>query len=144
TVDVSNAVRAQNAQVSAGQIGGLPSPKDQAFNATVTAQSRLQTPEEFARIILRTNPDGSTVQLKDVARVERAADSYTLTGRFNGHPAAGFAIKLAPGANALKTVDAVKAKIAALEPNFPADVAIAYPFDSTPFVKISIDHVIET
>jgi multidrug efflux pump len=142
--DVKAAIQAQDAQVSAGQLGGLPAAKGQALNATVTAQSRLQTPEQFADILLRTNPDGSTVRLKDVARVERAADNYTLTSRFNGHPAAGFAIKLAPGANALKTVDAVKARVQELSTNFPPDVAIAYPFDSTPFVRLSIEDVVKT
>jgi multidrug efflux pump len=104
----------------------------------------MQTPQEFAGIILRTNPDGSTVRVKDVARVERAADSYTIVGRFNAHPAAGFAIKLAPGANALSTIRGVKAKIAELSPTFPPDIGLAYPFDSTPFVRISIEHVVMT
>jgi multidrug efflux pump len=144
TGDIRNAVMAQNAQVSAGQIGALPYAKGQALNATVTAQSRLKTPEEFAEIIVRTNPDGSTVRLRDVARVERAADNYTMVSRYNGHPSAGLAIKLAPGANALKTVDAVKQRVAELEPNFPQDVAVAYPFDSTPFVRLSIEDVVKT
>lgn len=142
--DVTAAVQAQDAQVSAGQIGGLPQVKGQALNAAVTAQSRLQTPEQFADIILRTNPGGSTVHLRDVARVERAADSYVLTSRFNGHTSAGFAIRLAPGANALATVKAVKDRVQQLSSTFPPDVAIAYPFDSTPFVKISIEDVVKT
>jgi multidrug efflux pump len=142
--DVKAAIVAQDAQVSAGQIGALPHDKGQQLNATVTAQSRLQTPEQFAAIVLRTSPDGSTVTLGQVARVERGADSYLLNGRFNGHPSSGFAIKLAPGANALKTETAVKARIAQLSRTFPQDVGIAYPFDSTPFIRLSIEDVVRT
>ena len=142
--DVKAAIVAQDAQVSAGQLGGLPHAKDQQLNATVTAQSRLQTPEEFADIVLRTNPDGSMVRLRDVARVERGADSYLLNGRFNGHASSGFAIKLAPGANALKTEAAVKARVEQLSRTFPPDVAVAYPFDSTPFIRLSIQDVVRT
>jgi hydrophobe/amphiphile efflux-1 (HAE1) family protein len=144
TADVTSAIQAQDAQVSAGQVGGLPQVKGQQLNATVTAQSRLQKPEQFADIVLRTNTNGATVHLRDVARVERDADNYTFNGRFNGHPAAGFAIKLAPGANLLDTVKAVKARVAELSSSFPADATVAYPFDSTPFVQISIEEVVKT
>ena len=101
--DVTNAVTAQNAQVSAGQIGGLPTVKGQRLNAIVSVQSRLQTPEEFRQILLRTNTDGSIVKLGDVARVEMGAEREAFIARYNGHPATGLAIKLAPGANALAT-----------------------------------------
>jgi multidrug efflux pump len=144
TNDVTSAIQSQDAQVSAGQVGGLPQVKGQQLNATVTAQSRLQTPEQFADILLRTNSDGSTVHLRDVARIERAADNYTFNGSYNGHPAAGFAIKLAPGANLLSTIKAVKARVAELAPTFPGDATVAYPFDSTPFVRISIEEVVKT
>ena len=116
--DVRTAVQAQNVQISAGQIGALPSLPGDAFNATVTVQSRLHSVEEFKDITLRTESSGSVVRLKDVARVELGSENYDFTSRYNGHPAAGLAVKLAPGANALNTVAAVKAKIASLEPSF--------------------------
>ncbi|EZP71393.1 Multidrug transporter [Sphingomonas paucimobilis] len=144
TGDVKAAIRAQNAQVSAGQIGGTPSPKGQALNATVTAQSRLRTPEQFRKIILRSNPDGSTVLLQDVARVELGADSYGFSARFNGHPAAGFGIKLAPGANALDTVEGVKARIKELSGSFPSWVKYDFPVDNSTYVKLSVEQVIHT
>ncbi len=144
TGDVKAAIVAQNAQVSAGQVGGAPAPPDQQLNAIITAQTRLQTPEQFRAIILKTNPDGSTVKLSDVARVELGQDSYTILSRYNGHPAAGFAIKLAPGANALSTADAVKAKVAQLAAAFPPDVKYVFPLDTTPFVKLSIQGVVKT
>ena len=118
--DVTSAVTAQNAQVSAGQIGGLPTVKGQRLNAIVNVQSRLQTPEQFRQILLRTNPDGSTVRLGDVARVEIGAETEAYISRYNGHPATGLAIKLAPGANALATIKAVKAKMDELSADLPA------------------------
>ena len=142
--DVKSAILAQNAQVAAGQIGAAPSPPDQQLNAIITAQSRLQTPEQFRDIILKTNADGSLVRMSDVARVELGQDSYVYATRYNGHPAAGFAIKLAPGANALKTADAVKAKVAELSRDFPPDVKVVFPLDTTPFVKLSIEDVVKT
>ncbi|KKW92836.1 efflux RND transporter permease subunit [Sphingobium chungbukense] len=144
TGDVKSAIRAQNAQVSAGQIGGTPSPKGQALNATVTAQSRLRTPEEFRQIMLRSNSDGSVVRLSDVARVELGAENYGFAAKFNGHPAAGFGIKLAPGANALDTVDAVKNRIDDLSRTFPAWVKYDFPLDNSTFVRLSVDQVIHT
>lgn len=142
--EVSAAIKAQNAQVSAGQIGGTPSPKGQQLNATITAQSRLQTPEEFGAILVRTNTDGSTVRLRDVAHVELGAESADFISRYNRMPAAGLAINLATGANALGTAEAVKAEIEALRPTFPAGVDVAYPFETTPFVKLSIHEVVKT
>ena len=144
TTDVRTAVQAQNAQVPAGQIGGAPSVKGQQLNAIITAQTRLRTPEQFAAIIVRTNPDGSTVKVGDVGRVELGQDQYNVVGRYNRHPGAGMAIRLAPGANALRTADAVKARVAELAASFPPDVKFVFPVDTTPFVKLSIKHVVET
>ncbi|WP_022683942.1 efflux RND transporter permease subunit [Sphingobium bisphenolivorans] len=144
TGDVKAAIRAQNAQVSAGQVGGTPSPARQALNATVTAQSRLRTPEEFRQIMLRSNSNGSVVHLADVARVELGAENYGFGARFNGHPAAGFGIKLAPGANALDTVAAVKKRIDELSANFPVWVKYDFPVDNSTFVKLSVEQVIHT
>ncbi|RXX19758.1 hydrophobe/amphiphile efflux-1 family RND transporter, partial [Streptococcus oralis] len=139
-----SAITAQNAQVSAGQIGGSPSPKGQALNATVTAQSRLRTPEEFQNIRLRSNSDGSVVLMKDVAKVELGAETYGFGVKFNGHPASGFGIKLAPGANALDTVEAVKARVDQLSKNFPSWVKYDFPVDNSTFVKLSVEQVVHT
>ena len=142
--DVSSAIQAQNTQVSAGAIGAQPTVPGQELNATVTAQSRLQTPEQFRDIILKTTPNGATVRVHDVARVELGADSYGFNALENGKPGAGLAITLAPGANALSTVDLVKQKALALQPNFPPGMKIAFPVDNTTFIRLSIRHVIET
>jgi HAE1 family hydrophobic/amphiphilic exporter-1/multidrug efflux pump len=142
--DIKNAIRAQNAQISAGQIGNRPARPGQALNVTVSAQSRLETPQQFRDILLRTNPDGSTVTLKDVARVEIGAENYSFDARFNDKPSSGLAIKLAPGANALDTIASVKAEIAELSKEFPADIKVAYPYDTTPFVELSIEQVMHT
>ena len=142
--DIAAAVRAQNAQVSAGQLGGTPATKGTALNATISAQSRLQTPEQFRAVILKTNPDGSLVRLGDVARVELGAESYDSAANYNGKPASGIAIKLATGANALKTAAAVKAEIETLSKQFPEGVKYVIPYDSTPFVKLSIEEVVKT
>ena len=142
--DISAAVSAQNAQVSAGQLGGMPSPKGQRLNATITAQSRLQTPEQFGAILLRTTADGATVRLRDVARIELGGESYDVVARYNGKPATGLAIKLATGANALDTADAVKAKLHELSRFFPQGVKAVTPYDTTPFVKVSIEEVVKT
>jgi HAE1 family hydrophobic/amphiphilic exporter-1/multidrug efflux pump len=144
TGDVKSAIQAQNAQVSAGQIGGTPSPAGQAINATVTAQSRLRTPEEFRNIRLRSNTDGSVVLLSDVARVEMGAENYGFGVRFNGHPAAGFGVKLAPGANALDTVQAVKDRVDQLSKNFPSWVKYDFPVDNSTFVRLSVEQVLHT
>ena len=142
--DVISAIRAQNAEVAAGEIGGQPMPDDQMLNATVTAQSRLQTPEQFANIILKTDPQGATVRVKDVARVELGSESYGITSRVNGHPGAGIAISLAPGADALSTAAAVKDKVNQLAKEFPSGLAVAYPRDSTTFIRLSIEEVVKT
>lgn len=142
--DVTSALQAQNAQVSAGQIGQLPAPKEQQLNATVSVQSRLQTPEEFGAVRLRTATNGATVRLRDVARVELGAERYGFDTQYNGHPASGFGVRLATGANALDTVDEVKAEIARVARNFPADVKVVYPYDSTPFVRLSVEQVVHT
>ncbi len=142
--DVKTAIVAQNAQIASGQLGQLPIAGDQQLNAVVTSQSRLQTPEQFANIVLKTNPDGSNVFIHDVGRTEMGQDSYTLTARFNGHPAGGMGIKLAPGANALATAKAVKAKVYQIAAGFPPDVKVAFPYDTTPFVQLSIEDVVRT
>ncbi|WP_029012872.1 efflux RND transporter permease subunit [Niveispirillum irakense] len=142
--DITSAITAQNAQVAAGQVGGTPSVKGQQLNATVTAQSRLQTPEEFAKVIIRTNTDGSNVRISDVAKVELGAESYDFVSRYNRQAASGLAINLATGANALQTAEGVKAAVEQLRPSFPAGVDVAYPFETTPFVKLSIKEVVKT
>jgi HAE1 family hydrophobic/amphiphilic exporter-1/multidrug efflux pump len=142
--DVTSAVSAQNDQVSAGQIGGLPTVEGQRLNAIVAVQSRLQTPDQFRQILVRANPDGSVVKLGDVARVQLAAENETYISRYNGHPATGLAIKLAPGANALATIKAVKAKMAQLAANFPPDIKVVYPIDTSPFISLSIRDVVVT
>ncbi|WP_028310890.1 efflux RND transporter permease subunit [Derxia gummosa] len=142
--DVNDAITAQNAQVSAGQIGGAPSPKGTALNATITAQTRLQTPEQFGDIVLRTSTAGATVRLKDVARVEIGGESYNVIARYNGKPAAGVGVKLATGANALDTAHAVRAEMERLGQYFPAGLSVVYPYDTTPFVQVSIHEVVKT
>ena len=142
--DVKSAVLAQNTQVSAGSIGGLPSIPGQALNATVTAQSQLQTADQFRNIILKSTPSGAVVHLSDVARVELGGDSYASTSLMNGRPASGLAITPAPGANSLKLVAAIKKQVEALEPSFPAGLKVAYTADNTEFIKLSIRNVIIT
>ena len=142
--DVISAVQAQNAQVSAGQFGGTPAIPGQQLNATITARTLLQTVEQFDAIILKTNSDGSTVRLKDVAECKIGTENYDLQSRFNGKPVGGMAIRLAAGANALDTATRVKAKMAELSGFFPAGMKVVYPFDTTPFVKISIEEVVVT
>ncbi len=142
--DVSAAVTAQNAQVSAGQFGGTPSVPGQQLNATITAQTRLSTPREFEEIVLRVNPDGSRVLLGDVARVELTGESFDIESYYNRAPATGIAVRLAVGANALDTADAVRARLAQLEPVFPPGLEVTYPLDSIPFIKLSIEEVVKT
>ncbi|MDR9835420.1 MAG: efflux RND transporter permease subunit [Herbaspirillum sp.] len=143
-LDVKNAIQAQNVQVSSGQLGGLPAAENQQINATITAQTRLRTAEQFQNIVLRTLSDGARVKLRDVARIELGSESYTSVGRYNGKPAAGLAIKLATGANALDTVKAIDARVAQLEKFFPAGMKVQKPYDTTPFVRISIEEVVRT
>ncbi|MCP3655598.1 efflux RND transporter permease subunit [Herbaspirillum sp.] len=143
-LDVKNAIQAQNVQVSSGQLGGLPAAENQQINATITAQTRLRTADQFQNIVLRTLSDGARVKLRDVARIELGSESYTSVGRYNGKPAAGLAIKLATGANALDTVKAIDARVAQLEKFFPAGMKVQKPYDTTPFVRISIEEVVRT
>jgi multidrug efflux pump len=142
--DVLNAIRAQNAEVAAGELGGQPQPDSQLLNATVTAQSRLQTPEQFANIVLRTTPSGATVRLADVARVEVGAESYGTVARVNGHPGAGISILMAPGADALATSALVKAEVERLAGAFPPGLKFTYANDTTDFIKLSIKEVVKT
>ena len=142
--DVIAAIRAQNTQVTAGQIGGLPASPGVGLNATITAQSRLQSSEEFEKIVIKADSHGSTIYLKDVARVELGAETYAFSSRYFGHPAGGFAVRLAPGANALETAEAVKAKFEELSHALPAGYHAVVPYDSTPFVRLSIHEVVKT
>jgi multidrug efflux pump len=142
--DIITAIQAQNTQVAAGQIGGQPSASTQMLNATVTARSRLSSPEEFRGIIVKTQADGSTVRLGDVARVEIGSESYGTVTRLNGHPGAGIALQLAPGADALRTSELVKAAVADQAKSFPPGFRYAFPLDSTDFVKLSIEEVVKT
>ena len=144
TTEVQSAITAQNADVSAGQLGGTPSVPGQQLNATITAQSRLKSVGDFEKIMLKVNTDGSQVRLRDVARVELGVQNYDMTTRFNGKPAAGMAITLATGANALNTATLVKEKMTALKPLLLPGVKIVYPFDTAPFVKTSIEGVVHT
>ena len=114
------------------------------LTATVTSRSRLNTPEQFRRIVLKTQPDGARVTLQDVARVELGAENYSIVSRFNGYPAAGLAVQLAPGADALKTAELVKAELVRQTPSFPEGYKYAFPLDSTTFIRLSVDEVIKT
>ncbi|WP_304502308.1 efflux RND transporter permease subunit [Asticcacaulis sp. AND118] len=142
--DVMGAIRAQNTQVSAGQLGGLPAVKGTALNATITAQSRLTNIDQFRNIILKNSAGGAVVKLEDVARIELGAQQYGGTAKFNGRPATGIAISLSTGANALDTANAVKAKMVELEKNFPKGYHYVVPFDTTPFIELSIHEVVKT
>ncbi|EEG09794.1 efflux RND transporter permease subunit [Pseudogulbenkiania ferrooxidans] len=144
TSDIIAAIKAQNVQVSAGELGGLPAIKGQQLNATIRAQSRLSTPEQFGNILLRVNKDGSRVLLRDVARIELGAQTFTTKAYVDGKPAAAVGIKLAPSANALATAQAVRDKVKALSPYFPAGVKADVPYDTSKFVKISIEEVVKT
>lgn len=142
--DINAAVRAQNTQVSVGQLGGAPAMAGQQINATINAQSRLQTPEQFRNIFLKTMPDGAQVRLQDVARVELGSDSYQFDSRFNGKPAGGVAVRLATGANALDTAEAIETRMQELRKNYPAGLKDVVAFDTTPFIKLSIEDVVKT
>ncbi|MDU6409970.1 MAG: multidrug efflux RND transporter permease subunit AcrB [Yersiniaceae bacterium] len=143
-VDVINAITVQNNQVAAGQLGGTPPVKGQQLNSSIIAQTRLTSTEEFGKILLKVNPDGSQVRLRDVATIELGGENYSVVARFNGQPAAGLGIKLATGANALDTSKAVKATLDKLKPFFPNGMQVVYPYDTTPFVQISINEVVKT
>lgn len=144
--DISAAIQAQNTEVSSGQLGALPAVKGQDLNAPITARSKLQTVEQFNQIIVKSGADGYVVHLSDVARVELGAESYTPVANLNGKTSAAFGVKLASGANALATAQRVKDKLASLEPYFPPEfkLSIHIPFDTTPFVRISIEEVVKS
>jgi multidrug efflux pump len=144
TSDVVAAIEAQNTQVSAGQLGAPPFRKGQQLNATITAQSRLQTPGQFQNIILKSDASGSLVRLNDVATVELGADNYSSESFYNGRPSAALAIMLASGANAINTAEAVRSTIDQLKSTLPSHVDVVYPYDTTPFVKLSIEDVVKT
>ncbi len=141
--DVGSAITAQNAQVSAGQLGALPASAQQQLNATITARSKLQTAEQFENVVLRSTPDGAVVRLKDVARVELGAENLTVRSQLGGRPGAGLGVVLADGANAVKVAEAVKARIEELKPLFPNQLQTFVSYDTTPFVSASIDEVVK-
>ncbi|MFL9873230.1 efflux RND transporter permease subunit [Paraburkholderia megapolitana] len=143
-VDVINALQAQNVQVAGGQLGGTPSIPGQALQATITEATLLQTPEQFGNVLLKVNQDGSRVRMKDVARIELGGENYNVDTKYNGAPTAGFGIQLATGANALATAKAVRAKIDELSKYFPHGLVVKYPYDTTPFVRLSIEEVVKT
>lgn len=142
--DIRNAVLAQNAQVSAGELGGAPAVKGQTLTATITAQTLLETPEDFEQIILRTSEDGATVRLKDVARIDYGSENYNILPRWNGRNASGIGIRLASGANALDTAEGVIAEMERITPLIPEGMEWDVAYDTTPFVKISIEGVVKT
>ena len=142
--DVITAIQNQNTEVAAGEVGGLPQPQGQMLNATVTAQSRLQTADQFRNIVVKSDPSGARVLLSDVARVELGAENYAATIRTNGHPGAGMGISLEPGANALRTATLVKAKVAQIAPRMPSGYGYAFANDSTNFIKLSVREVVKT
>ena len=142
--DVVQAIQTQNTEVAAGELGGQPSGANQYLNAVVTAQSRLQTPEQFRNILLKTTNDGAAVRIKDVGWVELGAESYAALSRVNAHPGAGIAVLLAPGADALKTAELVKAQVAESAKSFPPGYEYTFVNDSTEFIKLSIEEVVKT
>src|SRR5690606_3000643 len=144
TEDIAAAIRSQNAQVAAGRIGAQPNPVTQQISATVLVRGQLTSAEEFGAIVLRANPDGSTVRLADVARIEIGAENYNFSTRLNGQPSAAIGIQLSPTGNALATSNAVRAQMEELSRFFPAGLEYAIPYDTSPFVKVSIEKVIHT
>ncbi|CAB3779958.1 efflux RND transporter permease subunit [Paraburkholderia fynbosensis] len=143
-VDVETALQAQNVQVAGGSLGGTPSVPGQVLQATITQATLLNTPEQFGNILLKVNTDGSQVRLRDVARIELGGENYNFDTKYNGQPTAGFGIQLATGANALATAKAVRAKVAELSKYFPHGLVVQYPYDTTPFVRLSIEEVVKT
>lgn len=144
TTDINNAITAQNAQVAAGRIGARPNPINQQISATVLVKGQLATKEEFGAIVLRANPDGSSVRLRDVARIEVGAETYSFSTQINGKPAAAIGVQLSPTGNAMDTATAVKAKMEELSRYFPSGIEYLVPYDTSPFVKISIEKVMHT
>ena len=143
-VDVTTAIQSQNVQVSGGQLGGTPAPATQRLTATITEATLLRKPAEFGSILLKVNTDGSQVRLRDVARIDLGAENYFFDTKYNGQPASGIGIQLAPGANALETARLVRSRIDEFAPNFPPGLQAVYPYDTTPFVRISIEEVVKT
>jgi hydrophobe/amphiphile efflux-1 (HAE1) family protein len=143
-LEVRQAVSEQNSQFPAGELGGLPAVANQQMNASIIAQTRMESVEEFENILIKVNQDGSQIRVKDIARVELGAESYSVDSRYNGKPATGLGIQLASGANALDTAAAVRKRLAELQPFFPQGLEIVYPYDTTPFVKLSIEEVAHT
>ncbi len=143
-VDVVTALQGQNVQVPAGQLGGAPAVKGQMLTATISEATLLRTPEEFGNVLLKVNPDGSQVRVKDVARLELGGENYNFDTKYSGVPAAGLGIQLATGANALQTANLVRARVQELSKYFPAGLEVKYPYDTTPFVKLSIEEVVKT
>ncbi|TAN83652.1 MAG: efflux RND transporter permease subunit, partial [Gallionella sp.] len=142
--DVSRAVRAQNSQLATGELGQLPSAPGQQLNAVIVTRSRLSTPEEFGNVVVRANPDGSVLRVKDVARVELGAQDYARSARIDGQPTAAIAIRLSPGANALETVKAVKMRMGSLAKFFPKGIDWAVPYDTSKFIDVSITEVLKS
>src|SRR5690606_33668758 len=142
--DITNAIRSQNAQVAAGRIGAQPNPITQQISATVLVRGQLTSAEEFGSIVLRANPDGSSVRLSDVARIEVGAENYSFSTRLNGKPSAAIAVQLSPTGNALAPSIAVRAQMEQLSKFFPEGLEYAIPYDTSPFVKVSIEKVIYT
>ncbi|MGH8142121.1 MAG: efflux RND transporter permease subunit [Steroidobacteraceae bacterium] len=143
-VDVATALQGQNVQIAAGQLGGTPAVPGQGLTATIREATLLRTPQQFGNVLLKVNPDGSQVRIKDVARVELGGENYTIDTKYNGQPAAGLAVQLASGANALQTANAVRTRLAQLSRYFPHGLKVVYPYDTTPFVRLSIRDVVET
>src|SRR5471030_504785 len=143
-IDVTSAIQNQNVQVSGGQLGATPAPTTQQLNATITEATLMRTPAEFGAILLKVLPDGSQVRLRDVARVELAAENFIVDNKYNGQPASGIGIQLAPGANALATANAIRTRIEQLSKYFPPGLHVVYPNDTTPYIKISITEVVKT
>ncbi|MBN1444266.1 MAG: efflux RND transporter permease subunit, partial [Planctomycetes bacterium] len=141
--DVILALRAYNVEVSAGQFGGIPAVEGQRLNASIVVQNLLQTPEQFAAIPLRTNPDGSIVRVSDVGRTELGTEFYDVEARHNGRPAAALAIRQAPGANALDTANAVRTRLEEMSRYFPPGMKVVYPYDTTPFVRVAIAEAVK-
>jgi multidrug efflux pump len=142
--DVTAALQSQNVQVAAGQLGGNPAPPTQQFSAAITESTLLRTPEDFGAVVLKVQPGGAQVLLRDVARIVRGAENFNVDNKYNGEPASGIGIQLAPGANALDTADAIRERIRQMEPYFPHGLKVVYPNDVTPFVRISIEGVVKT
>ena len=143
-LDVNQAIQTQNVQISGGQLGGSPSVQGQTLSATISEATLLRTPEQFARILLKVQPDGARVRLGDVARIALGPENYNVDVRYNGKSASGLGIQLAPGANALATAAAVRARLVELAPYFPHGLRVVYPNDVTPFIEVSIHEVVKT